>query len=146
MRELLVTNKSIVYPWNCDHHGHMNVMFYVGKFSEAAAHLLLEGGITPSYLRTQHRGMAALQHDITYKRELLAGDVVEVRSQVLEVRNKVIRFQHQMLNIETGEVAALLEGTAVHMDAVKRKACPFPELIRQKLQRLILDAEQPANK
>jgi acyl-CoA thioesterase FadM len=25
----------VVYPWHCDHMGHMNVMWYVGKFDEA---------------------------------------------------------------------------------------------------------------
>jgi len=24
-----------VYPWQCDHVGHMNIMWYVGKFDEA---------------------------------------------------------------------------------------------------------------
>lgn len=31
----LVTYVGTVYPWQCDHVGHMNVMWYVGKFDEA---------------------------------------------------------------------------------------------------------------
>ena len=30
-----VTYRGVVYPWDCDHMGHMNVMRYVGKFDEA---------------------------------------------------------------------------------------------------------------
>ncbi len=39
--------------------GHMNVMWYVGKFDEATWHLFHELGITPAFLRENNRGMAA---------------------------------------------------------------------------------------
>ena len=50
--------------------------------------------------------MAAVQQNISYKRELLAGDIVEVNSELLEIGVKSIRFVHEMRNAETGEVAA----------------------------------------
>ena len=31
---LVETYRGAVYPWHCDHVGHMNVMWYVGKFDE----------------------------------------------------------------------------------------------------------------
>src|SRR6476646_12135024 len=74
------TYRGTVYPWQCDHVGHMNIMWYVGKFDEANWNLFARLGLTPSYLREAGRGMAALQQTVTYKRELLAGDIVEVRS------------------------------------------------------------------
>ena len=74
------TYRGTVYPWQCDHVGHMNIMWYVGKFDEANWNLFARLGLTPSYLRESGRGMAAVQQNITYKRELLAGDIVEVRS------------------------------------------------------------------
>lgn len=39
-----VTYKGAVYPWQCDHIGHMNVMWYVGKFDEANWNFLLHLG------------------------------------------------------------------------------------------------------
>lgn len=125
-----ITYKGVVYPWQCDQMGHMNVMWYTGKFDEATWNLLAELGITRSYLTDQQRGMAAVQQNTSYRQELLAGDVVEVRSQVLEVRDKVIRFQHEMRNLETGKIVAVTELTGVHMDTHKRKACSIPEPIR----------------
>ena len=56
-------------------------------------------GLTPSYLRESGRGMAAVQQNISYKRELLAGDIVEIRSRVLELREKVLRFAHDIGNV-----------------------------------------------
>ena len=125
-----VTYKGTVYPWQCDHVGHMNVMWYTGKFDEATWSLFAELGITPSYLRQEERGMAAVQQNTTYKQEVLAGDIVEIRSRVLEIRGKVIRFQHEMRNAETMEVAAISELTGVHLDRKVRKSCPFPPAIR----------------
>jgi len=127
----MITYKGTVYPWHCDHMGHMNVMWYVGKFDEATWHVFARIGLTPSRLREGERGMAAVQQNITYKRELLAGDIVEIRSRLLAVGEKSIRFRHEMTNAETGEIAAICEITGVHMDRQARKSAPFVAAIRE---------------
>jgi len=124
------TYRGTVYPWHCDHIGHMNVMWYVGKFDEANWNLIARIGLTPTYLRQSGCGMAAVQQNISYKRELLAGDIIEIRSSVLEVGNKSVRFLHEMRNAETGEIAATCEITGVHMDRKLRKSAAFPEAVR----------------
>lgn len=124
------TYRGTVYPWQCDHVGHMNIMWYVGKFDEANWNLFARIGLTPTYLRQSNRGMAAVQQNIAYKRELLAGDIVEVKSALLEIREKSIRFRHDMRNAETGELAACCEITAVHLDRKDRKSAPFSDAIR----------------
>lgn len=127
----MVTYRGVTYPWECDQIGHMNITWYVSKFDQANWNLFAAVGITPSYLREGNFGVAGVQQNITYKRELMAGDVIEVRSRVLEIREKVIRFEHEMSNIETGEIAATCEITAVHLDRKTRKSCPFPEAVRK---------------
>jgi acyl-CoA thioester hydrolase len=141
--ELHVTHRGVVYPWQCDHMGHMNVMWYVGKFDEATWQLFAQMGLTPSYLREHQRGMAALEQRIAYKRELRAGDVIVVRSGVLEVRPKVLRFFHEMHNAETGELAAVTLLTAAHLDTALRKACPFAEEIAARARALVVAYEPP---
>jgi acyl-CoA thioester hydrolase len=121
-----ITYRGTVYPWHCDHVGHMNVMWYVGKFDEATWNLFHRVGITPAYLRANQRGMAAVDQHIQYKRELMAGDVITIRSEVLEFAGKKIRFRHEMVNGETGEVAAVTTLLGIHIDTVARKACDFP--------------------
>lgn len=135
------TYRGTVYPWHCDHVGHMNVMWYVGKFDEATWNLFARIGLTPSYLRESGRGMAAVQQNISYRRELLAGDIVEVRSILLEVRDKVIRFVHEMRNAETGEIAATCELTGVHMDRRARKSVAFADSIRESARKHLAVAE-----
>jgi acyl-CoA thioester hydrolase len=135
--ELIETYRGAVYPWHCDHMGHMNVMWYVGKFDEATWNLFAEMGVTASFLKENRRGMAAVQQNITYRRELHAGDTVAVRSAFLEVRNKVAKFVHEMRNAQTGEIAAICVLTGVSMDAQTRKSCPFPEEIIARAQGLV---------
>ena len=125
------TYRGTVYPWQCDHVGHMNIMWYVGKFDEATWNFFARIGLTPAYLRESGRGMAAVQQNISYKRELLAGDIVEIRSFLLEMRDKSIRFVHEMRNAETGEVAATCELTGVHIDRRVRKSVVFAGAISE---------------
>ncbi len=135
-QEAAITYRGAVYPWHCDHMGHMNVMWYVGKFDEATWSLFHLMGISPAYLRDNGRGMAAVDQHIEYKRELKAGDVVTVRSEVLELHDKKIRFRHEMRNDQTGDVAAITTLLGVHMDTQARKACPFPPELLAKARAL----------
>jgi acyl-CoA thioester hydrolase len=121
-----VTYRGSVYPWHCDHMGHMNVMWYVGKFDEASWQLISRLGLHRARFETAGTGMVAVEQRVEYKRELRAGDGISIVSTVLEVRNKSIRMRHEMRNDETGEVVATTEIVAVHIDAVLRKACALP--------------------
>jgi acyl-CoA thioester hydrolase len=126
MADLSETYRGAVYPWHCDQMGHMNVMWYVGKFDEATWNFFAGLGITTAYMRENGRGMAAVQQNITYKRELVAGDVIAVRSGLLEMRDKVARFVHEMRHAVTGEIAAVCVLTGVFMDSRTRKSIAFP--------------------
>jgi acyl-CoA thioester hydrolase len=131
MSELPITYRGTVYPWHCDHMGHMNVMWYVGKFDEATWQLLSLVGLSRSRLEKEGSGMAAVEQHIEYKRELRAGDLITIRSRVLEVKEKAIRFQHEMTNDETRELAATTILVGVHFDLTARKARPLPVDVRE---------------
>ena len=118
--------RGAVYPWQCDHMGHMNVMWYVGKFDEATWNFFAELGLTRAYLQANGRGMAAVEQVIQYKKELMPGDTVAVHSAVVEIKEKVLRFSHEMHNTQSGEVAATTALTAVFLDTAARKAALFP--------------------
>ena len=139
MQELELTYRGTVYPWHCDQMGHMNVMWFTGKFDEASWSILAHLGLTRSYMEKTHHGMAALQQNITYKRELRAGDTISIRSGVLDIQEKVIRIFHEMRNDETGEVSAFSTITGVYMDTVARKARTIPAEIARRIQSVTLD-------
>jgi acyl-CoA thioester hydrolase len=133
----LVTYRGAVYPSQCDHMGHMNVAWYVAKFDEATWQLFAAIGLTPSRLRDENLGMAGVEQNIEYERELFAGDVVEVSSTVLEIKDKAIRFAHEMKNVETGELAARTVLVAVHLDKATRRARPFPPDVKDRARAMI---------
>jgi acyl-CoA thioester hydrolase len=143
MNEMPITHRGVVYPWQCDHVGHMNVMWFVGKFDEATWNLFALAGMTAEYLAREHRGMAAVEQHLRYRRELRAGDVLVVRSGVVEVREKVLKFYHEMREALGEEIAATAVLTAVHIDTDRRRACPMPPEIRSRAETLRLTEVPP---
>jgi len=122
MADPVVTHRGTIYPWHCDHMGHMNVMWYVGKFDEATWHLLASAGLTGKRMREEGIAMVAVEQRIEYKRELLAGDLITIRSWFQEVREKALLFVHEMANEETGKIAARTFLIGVCLDAKTRKS------------------------
>lgn len=133
----LPTYRGIVYPWHCDHMGHMNVMWYTGKFDEASWSILAQLGLSAAAMRARERRMAAVEQAITYRRELFAGDAVTITSAVREVRTKSLTFVHAMRRDGDGEPAAICVVTGVHIDAGTRLACALPEDIAARARALI---------
>jgi acyl-CoA thioester hydrolase len=117
--------------------GHMNVMWYVGKFDEATWHFFSNVGLPRSRFASEGTGMAAVEQLIEYKRELHPGDLISIRSAVLEVKEKSIRFAHEMTNDGTGELAARTIIVGVYFDTTGRKSLAIPADIRQRAQLLI---------
>ena len=113
--------------------GHMNVMWYVGKFDEATWQLLASVGLTPTRLRQDSIGMVAVEQRTEYKRELRAGDLLTVRSFVQEAREKSVLLVHEMTNQETEELAARTVITGVCIDLTTRKARPLPADVRDRI-------------
>ena len=132
MPERLLTYRGTVYPWHCDHMGHMNVMWYVGKFDEATWQLLAAVGATGTRLREEGIGMVAVEQRIEYKRELVAGDLLTIHSYVQEVREKSVIFVHEMTNQETKELAARTTLVGVCIDTTTRRGRPLPEDVRER--------------
>ncbi|RIK93261.1 MAG: thioesterase [Proteobacteria bacterium] len=143
MSKLIETYRGTVYPWHCDHMGHMNVMWYVGKFDEATWHFLSQVGLTPKWLRDNNRGMVAVDQRISYQRELLAGDVLVIRSGVLDVSAKKIRFFHEMRNAVSEEIAAITLFISLHLDTVSRKSTAMPEEVALRARERIVAYDLP---
>lgn len=132
MPKSIVTYRGTVYPSQCDHMGHMNVMWYVGKFDEATWQLVSNLKLTRSRFLEEGIGVVAAEQHINYKRELRAGDLVTIQSAILEVKEKSFRLTHAMTNDETGEVAATTTIVGVCIDTKLRKARPLPSDVRER--------------
>jgi acyl-CoA thioester hydrolase len=136
--DLFITYRGVVYPWQCDQMGHMNVAHYVGKFDEATWQMFAAIGVTPAYMHERQCGVAAVQQNISYRRELRAGDLLTIRTAILEMSPKKIRFYHEMYNDQSGALSATTVIIGVHMDIQSRRACPFPDEIVERAAQMIL--------
>ena len=87
MADRPITHCGVVSSEHCDHTGHMNLMWYVGKSCEVSWQLFASVGLSRSRMQKENRGVAGVEQHIEYKRELRAGDVVTVCSAVDEVKD-----------------------------------------------------------
>lgn len=127
------TYRGAVYPWHCDFNDHMNVQHYMGKFDEATWHFMASMGITPSYLRKENRAIVAVEQNMKYFEELHAGDLIYVKTSLVELKSKAIIILHKMINLETNKVVAEAKMVGVHMDKKTRSSIAFPEYISKKI-------------
>ncbi len=56
MSGFIETFRGVVYPWHCDHQGHMNTMHYVGMFDQAFWHHMSALGFTREYMERNRGG------------------------------------------------------------------------------------------
>lgn len=131
----LTTYGGTCYPADCDHMGHMNVAAYVRKFDEGTWFLWDRLGFSARRMNSDNCGIAALESNVAYKREVLPGEAISVRSRVIEVGDKTAKFEHEMTVNRDGEeeLAARCTYLVCCLDTDARKGMAWPEDIRSAL-------------
>lgn len=137
MTQMIETARGIVHEWQRDHMGHINVRAYMEFFEQACWQFYAVLGLSASVLRSGAVHLAAVQQNISYRRELYPGDTIVIRTAVQEMREKVLRFRHELLDTETGEVCAECDFTVVCLDPQARKSRPFPPEAVEKARALM---------
>ena len=144
MSNAVETYRGTVFPWECDANGHMNVRFYVGKFDEGTWQFMAQIGASREELARRNCGPMAVSQNIAYRRELVPGDTVVVRSSVVALGKSSCRFRHVMSDTARGATVAEMEIVGVSVDLASRKAMPvWPEL-RAKAEALMGSAPAKA--
>lgn len=139
----VTTHFGVVYPGETDHMGHLNVAYYVQKFDAATWNFFFNIGISPSMLRGSSPGLAAVEQVLNYKKELMPGDVIEIRTRILDLSEKKVRFRHEMIHRESEQVAATCELLGVCFDRNAHKSRAFPKEVLEKAK-AALSASQGA--
>lgn len=133
---VIETYRGIVHMSQLDHMGHMNVQFYTAKFDEAAWHLFAALGLDLKYMNDTNTGMAAVEQTTKYMAELMAGDLLVIKSEVLELKEKTIRFKHYMYRLGDNVLSSTTELVGVHMDREVRKSVVLPQFVSEKVAAL----------
>lgn len=135
---MVETARGVVHEWQKDHMGHINVRAYTEFFDQASWQFYAVVGLTASLLRSGAVHMAAVQQNISYRKELYPGDTVFVRSGVVEIRDKVMCFRHELVNTESGAIAAVCDFTVVCLDPQARRSQPLPEAVAARARALLI--------
>ncbi len=142
MSGFIETHRAVVYPWHCDHQGHMNTMQYVGMFDAAFWHHLSAMGFTRPFLDAANHGFADVKDTIEYKAEVPVGARVTIESALLRIGKSSITAIHTMRDSETGEVAATSEKITVYFDLEARASTPLPDDMRAGAEAFIVEMEE----
>jgi len=125
------TARTVVYPWQCDVMGHLATQNYMRIFDDATYHLLARLGYVLRAAQDSQRGWADVNHQIDYREELLAGDLVVAMSSIVRLGRTSITYHTRLLRAPDDEAAcASLTGVAVHFDLRRRIAVELPTEFR----------------
>ncbi|GAA0913016.1 acyl-CoA thioesterase [Streptomyces thermoalcalitolerans] len=121
----LFSVRVTVRGYETDVQGHLNQAVYLNYAEHARWSLLQAAGIRQKDLLARGVGPVALETTIQYRRELLAGDEVDVTCAFEWGDGKTFRIR-QTLRKTDGTVAAELTGVGGLMDLTKRKLVANP--------------------
>lgn len=121
------TYRGVAFPWLCDAMGHLATQHFMAMFDIASYQFLAMVGPPMSDLATQRKGWADVRHEVDYRREVRAGEVLTIRSSLVSVGNTSLRYRHTMVGEDQG-IRAVLEAVTVHFDLTSRAKCKLPRL------------------
>ena len=126
-----LVHTAVAHPWLCDVMGHVTTRHYIAMFDDAAYFFLYRTFGWAGDDAVNGLGWADVRHEIDYKTEVAAGDLLEVHAQLEKVGTKSITVRYDMHNSKKKEVAATLLSTSVLFDMQARKAVPLTDEMRQ---------------
>jgi len=118
---LTTLERVIPVDW-MDYNGHMNESRYGQVFSDAGDVVMSMVGADQAYIAG---GLSyfTVSNEIGYLNETHLGDVIHVRTQVLEARGKKLRLYHEMIRTADGELLATCNQLLLHVSLETRKSC-----------------------
>jgi acyl-CoA thioester hydrolase len=126
--------RGVVYPWDCDHLGHMNVKNHTGMFDQAAFHYQFALGLDFNAMAERGETTVDAQHTVRFVKEQLAGSLIVVDGALTKIGTKSFTCIYRMRNIETGDLAATNEIVSVHFDLNTRRSTALPGPLRARLE------------
>jgi acyl-CoA thioester hydrolase len=130
--------ETILPEWT-DYNRHMNVAYYTLVFDHAVDAFFAYIGLGREYREATTGSTFAVEHHITYNKEVVEGDVVRCETRLAGFDDKRLHHYHEMYHVADGYLAATCEFLSLHVDLSTRRVAPMPA---EKLEPLsaLLDA------
>lgn len=141
--------RTDIGPEWLDYNDHLNVAGYTTLFDEAGVALFDRLGMGEAYSRRTGGSWVVLESHVTYDRELVLGDAVEVRSRLVDHDAKRLHLYHE-IHKTTGDggAASTCEQMTMFFDLNARRPADFPDHVMANIARLAADhapLPRPAN-
>ncbi|UWU81497.1 3-hydroxyacyl-CoA dehydrogenase NAD-binding domain-containing protein [Bradyrhizobium huanghuaihaiense] len=118
-----------------DHNGHISEWRYLQLFSNATETLLSYIGVDSEY-RSKSGSYYTVQTNLSYLRELYAGDRIEVLTHILGADDKRLHIFHVVTRESDEGRVATCEQMLLHVDAVARRSRPVQGKVRERMLEL----------
>jgi len=141
MTEGIETFRGVVFPWHCDVMGHMSVQHQMPLLDNAVYHLLGEFGPTVEVRHGERIGWADVKQQIHYLSEILAGDLLVLRSGIIRAGRSSLTHRTVIVRRSDGAVCTAMEGVTARYHLERRRSVPLTEQERATAERL----EAPQN-
>lgn len=130
--------RDTIRPWEAGGSSPPALAAYVHRFSASNSQVIAAFGMTPSYMREQHRGFSTFEFQFGATNALRPGALVVVRSGVLHVGTTSLRLFHVMSDARTGAELATLHQAGVHLDMDARRPAPLPAELAERARALLV--------
>lgn len=126
------TMLAVCHPWQCDIMGHLNTRFYAALFDDASLQFL--GMLAPDGDR--HLGWADVKIDTTFKKEVHAGTLLSVDTQLVRLGRSSITYQHTIRSRTSDDILAEAIVTSVRFDLDQRQSVEISPVIKRLAEEL----------
>ncbi len=127
MDHMFETNRSAVDVWECDAFNNMELRHIVGRFSDAASHIMSNVGMTREMQKERNLGSAALDYYTEFNGPVKMASSLVLKSALLDRKPKNFIFGHHMINCDTGDIVNNTTVLGCYFDMTARKAVPLPK-------------------
>ena len=125
---------SVVKPDWLDPNGHMNVAHYVSAFDDGSCPMFDDFGLGWDYTERGEASLFMVSSSIDFRRELLAGDPLEMITVLLGYDRRRIHIYQEMFHREQRHLAAQAEFVFMHIAFATRRASALPPTAVHRLE------------
>ena len=123
---------GVVRPEWIDYNGHLNLAYYMLIFDQATDAFWDGFGLDAQYRADTGTSTYALESHVTYRRELLEGDSVNVTVRLLDFDRKRLHYLLRMYHAAEGYWSASNELLFVNVDVGQGRSTAFePEMLER---------------
>jgi acyl-CoA thioester hydrolase len=133
------TGRGVVFPWQCDVMGHLATQYYMTSYDAAFFHFLAMLGPVIDDRDGFHVGWADVRHEIDYRSELNAGDLIVLHSAVVGIGRTSLAHRTYMHRLSDKALCSMVDSKTVRFDLIARRAVPIDEAIRASARLLLID-------